>query len=79
MFAVFTITMPCIMLLLITILAFVLPPQSEAKIEVQLSVMLSLAVFMLLIGESLPPTSDNIPLIGNYVLLLTYYHFLSLS
>lgn len=64
MFSMFTIAIPCIMLSLMTIIAFILPPQNEAKIEVQLSVMLSLAVFMLLIGESLPPTSDKVPLIG---------------
>lgn len=64
MFALFTVAIPCIMLSMMTIIAFILPPDNEAKIEIQLSVMLSLAVFMLMIGESLPPTSDKIPLIG---------------
>ena len=67
MFSIFTIAIPCIMLSLMTIIAFILPPHNEAKIEVQLSVMLSLAVFMLMIGESLPPTSDKVPLIGRFV------------
>ncbi|XP_067934083.1 acetylcholine receptor subunit alpha-like [Watersipora subatra] len=69
MFSIFTVAIPCIMLSLMTIIAFILPPQNEAKIEVQLSVMLSLAVFMLMIGEILPPTSDKIPLIGVHIVI----------
>ena len=73
MFALFTTAIPCIMLSLMTIIAFLLPPHNEAKIGVQLSVMLSLAVFMLLIGESLPP-SDTVPLIGTYSSYICFYY-----
>ena len=41
-----------------------LPVESGEKISLEITVLLSLAVFMLVVSESMPPSSDNFPIIG---------------
>ena len=44
--------------------AFLLPPDSGEKVTLGLTVLLAFSVFMLLVAENMPPTSEYIPLIG---------------
>lgn len=55
---------PTIVIALLGVFAFILPVEAGEKVGLEITVMLSLAVFLLLIGDSLPPSSDNFPLIG---------------
>jgi nicotinic acetylcholine receptor len=48
----------------LTLTGFLLPPDSGEKITLGLTVLLAFSVFMLLIAENMPPTSEYIPLIG---------------
>ena len=57
------------MLSVLTCLTFYLPTESGEKVSLGLTVLLAFSVFMLLIAESMPATSDSIPLIGNFPLL----------
>ncbi|XP_010897383.3 cholinergic receptor, nicotinic, alpha 11 isoform X1 [Esox lucius] len=57
---------PCVLLSSMTLLIFVLPADSGEKISLGITVLLSLTVFMLLVAEIMPATSDSIPLIGQY-------------
>uniref|UniRef100_A0A8B9M021 Si:ch211-39a7.1 n=1 Tax=Astyanax mexicanus TaxID=7994 RepID=A0A8B9M021_ASTMX len=57
---------PCVLLSSMTLLIFLLPADSGEKISLGITVLLSLTVFMLLVAEIMPATSDSIPLIGNY-------------
>ncbi|XP_030203832.1 cholinergic receptor, nicotinic, alpha 11 [Gadus morhua] len=57
---------PCVLLSSMTLLVFVLPADSGEKISLGITVLLSLTVFMLLVAEIMPATSDSIPLIGQY-------------
>ena len=41
-----------------------LPVESGEKVSLEITVLLSLAVFMLVVSESVPPSSDNFPIIG---------------
>lgn len=50
----------------LTLLVFLLPPDSGEKIALGVTVLLAFSVFMLAIAEKLPETSDSIPLIGRY-------------
>lgn len=52
------------MLSILTCLTFYLPTESGEKVSLGLTVLLAFSVFMLLIAESMPATSDSIPLIG---------------
>ncbi|XP_053405082.1 neuronal acetylcholine receptor subunit alpha-9-like [Mercenaria mercenaria] len=65
-FYILTMIFPCILTAVISALGFVLPVESGEKVSLQVTVLLSLAVFLLLVSESLPPSSDNFPVIGIY-------------
>uniref|UniRef100_A0A8C4ZWN7 Neuronal acetylcholine receptor subunit alpha-7-like n=1 Tax=Gadus morhua TaxID=8049 RepID=A0A8C4ZWN7_GADMO len=57
---------PCVLLSSMTLLGFLLPANSGEKISLGITVLLSLTVFMLMVAEIMPATSDSVPLIGQY-------------
>ncbi|XP_038842901.1 neuronal acetylcholine receptor subunit alpha-7-like [Salvelinus namaycush] len=57
---------PCVLISSLTLLLFILPARSGEKIGLGITILLSLTVFMLLVAEIMPATSDSIPLIGQY-------------
>lgn len=61
---------PCMLLSGLTLTGFLLPPDSGEKITLGLTVLLAFSVFMLLIAENMPPTSEYIPLIGIYLTVI---------
>lgn len=80
---------PCILISTLALLVFLLPADSGEKISLGITVLLSLTVFMLLVAEIMPATSDSVPLIAQYfattmfivglsviatVLVLQYHH-----
>lgn len=60
----YNVIIPCIMLSILTCLTFYLPTESGEKVSLGLTVLLAFSVFMLLIAESMPATSEYIPLIS---------------
>ena len=50
-------------LALVAMLTFFLPPESGEKISLGISVLLSLTLFLLMVAETMPPTSA-VPVIG---------------
>lgn len=62
----FNIIIPCVLISLMSLLLFMLPPDSGEKISLGVTILLSLMVFLLLVAETVPPTSDAVPLIGIY-------------
>ncbi|GAB1606031.1 hypothetical protein Ahia01_000885500, partial [Argonauta hians] len=59
---------PCMIISAITLIGFFLPPESGEKVSVSVTVLLSLAVFQLVITETLPPNSDRLPYLGFFFL-----------
>uniref|UniRef100_A0A8C1UQW3 Uncharacterized protein n=1 Tax=Cyprinus carpio TaxID=7962 RepID=A0A8C1UQW3_CYPCA len=55
---------PCVLISTLALLVFLLPADSGEKISLGITVLLSLTVFMLLVAEIMPATSDSVPLIG---------------
>ncbi|KAK3532820.1 hypothetical protein QTP86_032105 [Hemibagrus guttatus] len=55
---------PCVLISGLALLVFLLPADSGEKISLGITVLLSLTVFMLLVAEIMPATSDSVPLIG---------------
>ncbi|KAH9524882.1 Acetylcholine receptor subunit alpha-type acr-16, partial [Bulinus truncatus] len=62
----FNIIIPCVLISSLTLLLFILPPDAGEKISLGVTILLSLMVFLLLVAETMPPTSDAVPLIGIY-------------
>uniref|UniRef100_A0A5S6QEJ1 Uncharacterized protein n=1 Tax=Trichuris muris TaxID=70415 RepID=A0A5S6QEJ1_TRIMR len=62
----FNLIIPCILISTITLLGFSLPPDAGEKLTLGISVFMSLCVFLIVVSESMPPTSDAVPLIGTY-------------
>ena len=60
----FNVIVPCVMLSSLTLLTFCLPSNSREKIGLGLTVFLTFSMFMVLIAEAVPTTSESIPLIG---------------
>ena len=64
LYYVFNLIMPSIFLTATTLLTFVLPVESGEKVSLGVTVLLALTVFLLLVAETMPTTSESIPLIG---------------
>ncbi|KAK7501654.1 hypothetical protein BaRGS_00007085, partial [Batillaria attramentaria] len=66
MFYILNLLFPCILITTVAMLGFMLPPEAGEKISLEITVLLSLAVFLLVVSETLPPTSETFPYIGVY-------------
>ncbi|XP_021375385.1 neuronal acetylcholine receptor subunit alpha-10-like [Mizuhopecten yessoensis] len=67
LYYILNIIFPCFWLNVLSVLTFCLPPDAGEKISLSITVLLSYSVFMLLVAESMPPTSEFVPLIGIYL------------
>ncbi|XP_033634670.1 neuronal acetylcholine receptor subunit alpha-10-like isoform X2 [Asterias rubens] len=68
LFYVFNLLVPCMLVSALTMLSFYLPADAGEKVTLCITILLSLTVFLLLVAETMPPTSDVIPLIAQYYL-----------
>ncbi|XP_071946484.1 neuronal acetylcholine receptor subunit beta-2-like [Antedon mediterranea] len=68
LFYIVTLVIPCMLISFLTVLVFYLPSDAQEKITLSISILLALIVFLLLIPSIIPPTSNNLPLIGRYML-----------
>ncbi|TWW67742.1 neuronal acetylcholine receptor subunit alpha-7-like isoform X1 [Takifugu flavidus] len=58
--------LPCVLISTLALLVFVLPADSGEKISLGITVLLSMTVFMLMVAEIMPATSESVPLIAQY-------------
>ena len=65
---IFNIFLPCLILSLVALLMFYVPPESGEKISLGITVLLSFSVFQFVILDRMPETSDYIPVAGNHVI-----------
>ena len=70
----YNIVLPCMMMSVLTLLVFCLPPESGEKIALGVTVLLAFSVFMLAIAEKMPETSESIPLIGQIPSTFPCFH-----
>ncbi|XP_013408627.1 neuronal acetylcholine receptor subunit alpha-10-like [Lingula anatina] len=66
MFYVFNMMLPCVLITLVALLGFYVPSDSGEKVTMGITTLLSMTVFLMLVTESMPPSSENLPLIGIY-------------
>ncbi|XP_059173431.1 neuronal acetylcholine receptor subunit alpha-9-like isoform X2 [Physella acuta] len=57
---------PCCLISFVAILGFILPAESGEKISLEITVLLSLSVFLLMVADLVPPSSEHYPLLGLY-------------
>ncbi|KRY27533.1 Neuronal acetylcholine receptor subunit alpha-7, partial [Trichinella spiralis] len=75
----FNLIIPCILISTMALLGFSLPPDAGEKLTLgeqneRISVFMSLCVFLVVVSESMPHTSDAVPLIGlNVLVSLVFY------
>lgn len=62
------IIIPCIILSFLCLAGFLLPPESGEKITLELSVLLTITVFMLMVADKMPQTSESISVISKWSL-----------
>ncbi|XP_071953254.1 neuronal acetylcholine receptor subunit alpha-10-like [Antedon mediterranea] len=60
---------PCILISALVLFGFYLPSDAGEKVTLTITIMLALNVFLLLVAETMPPTSKVVPLIGQYFIL----------
>ncbi|XP_052781836.1 neuronal acetylcholine receptor subunit alpha-10-like isoform X2 [Mya arenaria] len=65
-FYVMTMMFPCILVSFIAAVGFLLPPESGEKVSLEVTVLLSQAVFLLVVSDFLPPSAQNFPILGTY-------------
>jgi nicotinic acetylcholine receptor, invertebrate len=66
LFYIFNLVLPCLLITLVAFLGFYLPPGSTEKVNIGITTLLSITVFLMLVAESMPPTSEQLPLLGIY-------------
>ena len=66
LFYLFNLVIPCGVIALLASLAFFLPSNNGERISLVVTVLLSLTVYMLIVSETMPPTSEVVPLIGKF-------------
>lgn len=64
LFYILSVLFPCMLTSSVAILAFLLPPESGEKVSLNVTILLSLAVFLLMISDQLPASSDHFPYVG---------------
>ncbi|PVD19806.1 hypothetical protein C0Q70_20297 [Pomacea canaliculata] len=70
---------PCMLLSSLSLTGFLLPPDSGEKVTLGLTVLLAFSVFMLLVAENMPPTSEYVPLVGIYLTVIMAMSALSVA
>ncbi|KAI0214765.1 Acetylcholine receptor subunit beta, partial [Lamellibrachia satsuma] len=61
---------PCVLMSLLAMLVFYLPPDSGEKVSLGITVLLSFSVFLLLVADNVPKTSEDVPLIAIYLTMV---------
>ncbi|XP_059173643.1 neuronal acetylcholine receptor subunit alpha-9-like isoform X2 [Physella acuta] len=61
---------PSLLFSLVATFGFLLPVESDNKINLQVSVFLSFSFFLLLVSRQVPPNSEHFPLLGLYFISL---------
>lgn len=64
LFYLINLILPCFLIFVISFLGFFLPVESGEKVNLEITILLALVVFMLRVGDTMPPTPDSIPILG---------------
>jgi len=68
LFYIINLIFPCLLIYAVSFLGFFLPVESGEKVNLEITILLALVVFLLIVGETLPPTPDAIPVLGQLLI-----------
>jgi len=71
--------LPCVLIAVLTVLVFLLPPESGERVSYGITVILSFTILLLMLYEKLPVTSSEYPLIAVYYACTTFQVFIALA
>lgn len=74
LYFIFNLVFPCILISMMSILGFCLPPDSGEKIGLEITTLLSIMFFLQLLTTIVPESSISIPKIGKKVKLVFRFH-----
>jgi len=66
LFYTYNLIIPNFLIALLAFFSFYIPVECGERISFVITVLLSMTVFLLLVAESIPPTSEGVPVIGMY-------------
>lgn len=72
LFYVQNLILPCILLATLTVFSFSLPPGSGERIALVITLLLGLTVYMLIFTENIPKTSEVLPLISKFFIVILF-------
>ncbi|XP_077983464.1 neuronal acetylcholine receptor subunit alpha-6-like [Glandiceps talaboti] len=62
------ILLPCLILAVLTLMVLSLPPESGEKMSFGVSLLIALSVFNLMVAEIIPPSSDSVPMLVQFLI-----------
>ncbi|XP_065059039.1 neuronal acetylcholine receptor subunit alpha-10-like isoform X1 [Rhopilema esculentum] len=65
-FEVISYTLPTIIIAVLSIMVFMVPPEAGKRMEVGITLILCIAVYLSLINKKMPPTSESFPLVSKF-------------
>ncbi|KAI8494732.1 hypothetical protein Bbelb_273370 [Branchiostoma belcheri] len=65
-FYMFNMVLPCIILMVLNVLGFYIPPDSGERLGFFMTILLALVVFLQVLASSLPKTSTTVPQLGQF-------------
>ena len=63
-YTIINVVIPIILFSIMGLLVFWLPPESGEKVSLGITVLLSFSVFLLVVDERMPRTSDTVPILS---------------